>query len=143
MDQQYKFPLADIVDAMSIVQLKEALWSGDSRKAQVEQLKKLSHDLDLVFEERQIQWTGRLIRLIVLVAQANLHIWTSKEQLQDDDNSYSERLDFAQDMNNLRNHARNLLLEQFKEYEHCRKKASFHGPDCEEWYLSILDSLRH
>ena len=83
----------------------------------VAETEKLALDVDLVLKERSVRPKGRLIGLIVLLAQANLHVWLNKDSMSSDGTRYHRLLDFAQDMNGLRNHVRNILMEEFGESE--------------------------
>jgi len=111
----HEFSLADLIDALTINQIKEVFFLGENREACIQAINQLSHDVDLLVKERKIKPTGHLVRLIIFLAQANLHVWYNKDRMQNDQERYYDLLEFAQELNGLRNHVRNLLMKEFNE----------------------------
>ena len=138
----YQVLLVDLIDSLTINQIKEVLLPKDARAPYIEEMHRLAHDIDLLFKEKQVNATGRLLRLIVFLAQANLHVWHTKDRMQTEPGKYHELLEFAQDMNGLRNHVRNLLMEHFGEGEACNRRATFLKEDGDQWYSATLNALK-
>jgi len=139
--RHYEFPLADLIDALTINQIKEVFFSGEKRETCIQAINQLSHDVDLLVKEREIKPTGHLVRLIVFLAQANLHIWYNKDRMQNDQERYSDLLEFAQEMNGLRNHVRNLLIKKFNGLEPCNQRTTFLDYNNKRWYSNIIEEL--
>jgi Fic family protein len=98
--------------------------------------------IDLLIKERQIKPTGRLVRLIIFLAQANLYVWRNKDCMQKEPEKYYDLLEFAQELNGLRNHVRNLLMEEFREAEPCNRRATFLDYDHRRWYSIIINGMK-
>lgn len=132
---------ADLLDAITITQIKEMLFREERGMACSKELAQLETEVGARFAEKKMKLTGRFIYLLVFLAQANLHVWYAKDDMQEQPKRYYDLLRFAQDMNSLRNHAKNLLMEFFKEDDPAlRKSIFFFGPDS-AWYAPLLYSL--
>ena len=140
-ERHYRLVLTDIIDALTINQIKEVFSNPETTVKGVAETENLALDLDLNLKERDVRRKGRLIGLIALLAQANLHVWLNKDSMGSGGAHYHRLLDFAQDMNGLRNHVRNILMEDFGESEACNKRAIFLSRDPGKWYSPILRRL--
>jgi hypothetical protein len=139
--RQYKLLLTDIIDALTINQIKEVAYDYDRCESVKQEIEDLSHDLSLLLKERDLQPTGRLVRLTALLAQSNLHVWFNKDCMQEEPEKYYELLEFAQELNGLRNHVRNVLMSKFSEADACTLRTTFLCSDNSKWYAPILKSL--
>jgi hypothetical protein len=102
--------LADLVDELAINQIKQVLLpDGQARFG--ERMAMLVHDLDVVLGARAPRLSARLVRILVVLAQMNLHIWTLKERAQQDEARYMDHLKLAHQLNGLRNRMKNALLD--------------------------------
>ena len=141
----YQFPLAELIDSLTIAQIKEVLLSADkdaeSGTAEISPIRQLTHDIDILMQEKQVKLTGRMVRLIMLLAQLNLSVWNYKDAMQRQPDEYDSLLERAQELNGLRNHTINLLMEGFGENEPCHTKATFLDYSGGKWYSDILTSL--
>lgn len=135
----FQFTLTDLIDTLTIDQIKEVLGSKTTQLDCKKEILELAHDIDVLIQERSIKPSGHLIRLIVFLAQANLHIWFNKDDLKNKPQLYFDLLEFSQDMNGLRNHVRNLLIDILNENEAIHKKATFLSS--KKWYSGILTDL--
>jgi len=124
-EQNFEFTVTDLMDQMTIDQIKEVLLPPAGRDAIGGSLESLSSDLTVLFEDRNLKLTGRVLRLLSLVSQLNLETWRCKDRLDDEPESYTETLRHAQDLNGLRNCARNLLQTDLNEASPARQRASF------------------
>lgn len=139
--RHYEFSLTDLIDTLTINQIKEVFFSGKRRETCIQTTSQLSHDIDLLIKEREIKPTGHIVRLIIFLAQANLHVWYNKDRMQNDHERYFDLLKFAQELNGLRNHVRNLLAKKFGELEYCNQRVTFLDYNNNMWYSNILDEL--
>jgi len=139
---QYAYLLTDLVDTLTINQIKEVFFKGARRDAIVGETDKIAQDVDAIAQEKNIKPTGTLVGLLVLLAQANLLVWMNKDLMQISPARYSELLDFAQDLNGLRNHVRNMLMDKFGELESCNQRVTFLSQSSEKWYSPILGRLK-
>ena len=136
--RKFQVLLTDLIDTLTIGQIKEMLLLGEKRVAATKELTMLLHDIDLLLKDVEIKGYGRLLRLVVFLAQANLIVWSNKDRMQDEPEKYHELLEFAQEMNGLRNHIRNLLMEEFGEDGPCNTRATFLEYSDQRWYSSLI-----
>lgn len=73
-DRKYLPTLSELIDRLSIVQLKE-VFIPEHKTEYAAEIKDIVHDIDLVLKENGINMSGSMIRDIVVLSQTNLHIW--------------------------------------------------------------------
>ncbi len=135
-ERRYLLPLAELIDRLTIDQIKEVL-IPENKESCAEEMKKLAHDIDLIIEERELKLSARLIRIIIMLSQMNLHIWYNKDKMQKDPEHYSELLKFAHQLNGIRNQMKNLLLEETGDKEKSAVRTNFDTDGLEGWDISI------
>ena len=113
--RQFLPPMAELIDRMTVTQIKLALLK-DNKDSFIEEISKLEHDIDLILDSNNLTLDARLIRIIIILSQMNLHIWNNKDKMQDKlkDNKEKEYLDLlklSHQLNGFRNRMKNSLLE--------------------------------
>ena len=73
-DRKYLPTLSELVDRLSIAQLKEVFIS-EHKKEYSQEIKDILHDIDLIMEQKSAKIDANAIRAIVVLSQMNLHIW--------------------------------------------------------------------
>jgi len=73
-ERKYLPTLAELVDRLSISQLKEVFIS-EHKEEYSHEIKDILHDIQLIIEEQDVVLTAETIRAIVVLSQMNLHIW--------------------------------------------------------------------
>lgn len=120
-------PLAELLDRMTVTQIKQAIL-GDKNKDFSNEMQKISHDIDLIISEKKIYLDSRIIRIIILISQMNLHIWNNKDLMQDNldnDEEYLKLLKLAHQLNGIRNRMKNQLLDIEGSDDESQKKSNF------------------
>jgi len=135
-ERQFLTPFAELVDRLTVDQIKEVLLPTD-KECFAEEMKRIAHDIDRIVEQRQIPLSARLLRIVVALAQMNLHIWYLKDQMQKDETRYHEYLKLAHQLNGIRNRMKNLLLEEAGEREKSARRSNFNTDGLEGWDVSI------
>lgn len=141
--QQYEVLLTDLIDLLTIAQIKETLFEGEASHAATGDLQRASADVSELLKARSIHVTARVVRLIMLLAQANLQVWLNKDRMTADPQRYEELLEYAQELNGLRNHARNLLMKRLGEWTPATERSTFLSLDGGRWYSRLLEDLRN
>ncbi len=131
--RQYLPSFAELIDALTIDQIKEVL--SDQKEQATEDMLKISHDLELIIADKNIKFSARLIRIIVAIAQLNLHIWHNKEEMKDHPKKYEELLVLAHQLNGIRNNLKNILLAELGDKS--ARKTNFNTDGLEGWNISI------
>lgn len=128
--------IAELVDQLSVNQIKEVLLLGD-KSVYAEEIKKVSHDIDLLIQEKEIKISARLLRIIIVLAQMNAHIWHNKDMMVKDENRYLELLKLAHQLNGIRNQMKNLLLEEAGDNSKGAKRTNFNTDGLQGWEVSL------
>jgi hypothetical protein len=136
-ERKFTLPLAELVDRLTIDQIKEVLLP-QHRESFALEMEKLCHDIDVIIEEKDLYMTSRLMRIIIALAQLNLHIWQNKDRMQVEPDRYLEMLKFAHQLNGVRNQIKNLLLEETGDREKSAERSNFNTDGLEGWDISIL-----
>lgn len=134
--RQFLFTFADLLDRLSIDQIKELL-VPEHKKSYAKEMKLLSNDINMVIKEKKIKLSASLIRIIVALAQLNLHIWYLKERMQKEPRNYLRLLKLAHQLNGIRNRLKNLLLEKVGDKEKSAIRTNFNTDGLKYWSISI------
>ena len=107
--RKYLPTLAELIDRLSIVQLKE-VFILEHKNEYSKEINDIIHDLDLELSEKSVTLSGHDIRAIVVLAQMNLHIWHNESNyrkgIKDGNN-----LELTHGLNGIRNTAKNKIQE--------------------------------
>jgi hypothetical protein len=109
MNRKYLPTLSELVDRLSIVQLKEVFISEHKDEYALE-IADIIHDIQAHIEENKSEITAETIRAIVVLSQMNLHIWHNESNyrkgIKDGNN-----LELTHGLNGIRNTAKNRIQE--------------------------------
>ena len=134
--RQVLVSFSELLDRLTINQIKEVL-IPEHRASYAEEIRQLMHDIDLIIEEKGIKLTARFIRLIIILAQINLHIWRTKETMMNDPGSFEASMKFAHQLNGIRNQTKNLLMEEADSKDFTGKRTNINTDNLEGWNISI------
>lgn len=135
-ERLFLLPFAELIDRLTVDQIKEVLLPDQSTNI-ANEMKEICHDLDMLIKEKNIHLTSRLIRLLILVSQMNVHIWYNKDKMQDNPDQYMELLKLAHQLNGLRNQMKNLLLEEVGDKDKSSIRTNFNTDGLEGWEISL------
>ena len=109
MERKYLPTLSELVDRLSISQLKE-VFIADHKAEYAQEIKDIMHDIQLLLNEQNGKITAETVRAIVVLAQMNLHIWHNESNyrkgIKDGNN-----LELTHGLNGIRNTAKNKIQE--------------------------------
>tara|TARA_Y100000310_G_scaffold328370_1_gene396404 strand:+ start:1216 stop:1608 length:393 start_codon:yes stop_codon:yes gene_type:complete len=105
MKRKYLPTVSDLIDRLSIVQLKE-VFIPEHKEEYAEEIKDIMHDLELEGLDSE------LIRAVIVTAQMNLHIWHNESDARKGINA-GENLQLTHGLNGIRNTAKNKIQERF------------------------------
>lgn len=130
--RKYLHSLGDLVDRLSIVQLKE-VFIPEFKQEYAQEIADIVHDIQLILEEERAEVTADVIRAIIVVSQMNLHIWHNESNyrrgIKDGNN-----LELTHGLNGIRNTAKNVIQESVggrKDY-----KVDCLAADFKDWEIS-------
>jgi len=109
MNRKYLPTLSELIDRLSIIQLKE-VFIIEHKKEYAEEIKDIVHDIQEFLNENRSEITAETIRAIVVLSQMNLHIWNNESNyrkgIKDGNN-----LELTHGLNGIRNIAKNKIQE--------------------------------
>ena len=110
MEQRKYLPtLSELIDRLSIVQLKEVFIS-EHKQEYAKEISDIVHDIQILLDENKGVVTAETIRAIVVLSQMNLHIWHNESNyrkgIKDGNN-----LELTHGINGIRNTAKNKIQE--------------------------------
>ena len=107
-ERKYLPTLSELVDRLSIAQLKEVFIS-EHQEEYAQEISDICHDIQLILDDSE-DVTADTIRAIVVLSQMNLHIWHNESNYRkgiDDGNN----LELTHGLNGIRNTAKNKIQE--------------------------------
>ena len=142
MKKQRKYlpTLSELVDRLSIVQLKE-VFIPEHKNEYSKEISDIVHDIEVCLEEQDAKIDAETVRAIVVLSQMNLHIWHNESNyrkgIKDGNN-----LELTHGLNGIRNTAKNKIQEISggrKDY-----KIDCLAADFKDWEISwdVTASLR-
>jgi len=109
MNRKYLPTLSELIDRLSIVQLKE-VFITDHKDEYAKEIFDIVHDINLIIEQKDVIINAEVIRAIVVLSQMNLHIWHNESNyrkgIKDGNN-----LELTHGLNGIRNTAKNKIQE--------------------------------
>jgi len=119
--REYELPFGELIDKLTITQLRELLLNTDKYATEIWQLE---HDIDDILTAKDMvpgagPFNARFIRIVFLMAQLNTLIWTFKDKMSGDPNTeeYIKHLKLAHQVNGLKNSLKNMLSQLVGEGE--------------------------
>jgi hypothetical protein len=107
--RKYLPTLSELVDRLSIVQLKE-VFITDHKKEYAKEIAEITHDIGEILKKDKIQLTGEDVRAIIVLSQMNLHIWHNETKYRE--GTGDGNLGLTHGLNGIRNTAKNKIQEQ-------------------------------
>ena len=108
-ERKYLPTLSELIDRLSIVQLKEVFIS-EHKNEYAEEIANIIYDIQAHIDENKSEITAETIRAIVVLSQINLHIWHNESNyrkgIKDGNN-----LELTHGLNGIRNTAKNKIQE--------------------------------
>ncbi len=136
-DRKYLPTLTDLVDSLTINQIKEIKFH-DKKTAYAEEINKICHDIDLIIDEKEIKINSKLIRVIIILAQLNLYIWENKDRMQKEDSeNYLKLLKHAHQLNGIRNTIKNKISEMAGDNDPGKKRTNIETDDLKGWNINV------
>jgi hypothetical protein len=109
MERRYLPTLSELIDRLSIAQLKEVFISEHKDEYALE-IADIVHDIQVHLDENNAVVDAEVIRAIVVLSQMNLHIWHNetnyRKGIKDGNN-----LELTHGLNGIRNTAKNKIQE--------------------------------
>ena len=108
-DRKYLPTLSELIDRLSIAQLKE-VFITEHKEEYAKEINDIIHDINLELSEKSGILKGEDIRAIVVLAQMNLHIWHNESNYRKGIKDGND-LELTHGLNGIRNTAKNKIQE--------------------------------
>lgn len=108
-DRKYLPTLSELVDRLSIAQLKE-VFIKDHKDEYAQEISDISYDIQKCLDEKNITLNSETIRAIVVLSQMNLHIWHNESNYRNGIKDGND-LELTHGLNGIRNTAKNKIQE--------------------------------
>jgi hypothetical protein len=131
-ERKYLPTLSELIDRLSIAQLKEVFISAHKAEY-AQEITDICHDIQLVLDEQEGHITADTVRAIVVLSQMNLHIWHNESNYRKGIKDGND-LELTHGLNGIRNTAKNKIQEVVggrKDY-----KIDCLAADFKEWEIS-------
>lgn len=116
MERKYLPTLSELIDRLSILQLKE-VFIPENKEEYAKEIKDIMHDIDMILHDYELNenriesaLSAKTIRAIIVLAQSNLHIWHNESEARKG-NKEGNRLELTHSINGIRNTAKNRIQE--------------------------------
>ena len=106
--RKYLPTLSELIDRLSIVQLKE-VFITEHKKEYGQEIKDIIHDIDIILNDDKVKLSGKDVRAIVVLSQMNLHIWHNETKYRAGEGDGN--LGLTHGLNGIRNTAKNVIQE--------------------------------
>lgn len=108
-ERKYLPTLSELIDRLSILQLKE-VFIFENKDNYSDEIKDILHDIQVILDEKNLIIDSQIIRAIIVLSQMNLHIWHNESNyrkgIKDGNN-----LELTHGLNGIRNTAKNKIQE--------------------------------
>ena len=125
--RKYLPTIAELIDRLSIVQLKEVFIS-EHKKEYAKEIQDIVHDLNLEGLD------GNLIRAIIVLSQMNLHIWHNETKYRAGEGDGN--LGLTHGLNGIRNTAKNIIQDQLDDDGRKDYKIDCIAAEFKDWEVS-------
>ena len=107
MTRKYLPTLSELIDRLSIAQLKE-VFITDHKEEYAQEISDICHDINLCLKETKYL-DAEVIRAVVVLSQMNLHIWHNETKYRA--GTGDGNLGLTHGLNGIRNTAKNKIQE--------------------------------
>ena len=108
-ERKYLPTLSELIDRLSIIQLKE-VFILEHKEEYAQEISDILHDINLTLKEKEVILDADAVRALVVLSQMNLHIWHNESNyrkgIKDGNN-----LELTHGLNGIRNTAKNKIQE--------------------------------
>ena len=132
MERKYLPTISELIDRLSIVQLKEVK-IPEHKEEYANEIKDILHDIQLILDTSDVEITAEVIRSIIVCSQMNTHIWYNETNVRKGIEGPT-MLALTHGINGIRNTSKNKIQENFggrKDY-----KIDCLAADFKDWEVS-------
>lgn len=114
MERKYLPTFAELIDRLSIVQLK-SIFIKDHKSEYDKEIEDIVHDLNLLIQEKGVKITGDMVRAILVIMLTNRYIWENESKARAGGSEQDKLLKLTHSINGVRNVAKNIVSNEIGE----------------------------
>lgn len=119
MNRKYYPTFAELIDRLSIVQLK-AIFIPENKEAYEEEIGLICHDIDEILKEQhevgvELFVSAKMIRAMLIVMLTNRFIWENESKARLGGSEQDKLLKLTHSVNGVRNTAKNVISQELGE----------------------------
>ena len=137
MERKWIPTIAELIDRLSIHQLKEVLIPENKEKYSKEMVD-IVCDIDNILNEEKICLSGEMIQVIIALAQINTHIWYNESKARKGEEQDLKLLKLTHGLNGIRSSLQNIILDIVGKSNRKDWKTDCLAADFKDWEMSIL-----
>jgi hypothetical protein len=107
--RKYLPTLAELIDRLSIIQLKE-VFITENKEEYAKEIQDIVSDIEDILKQDKIVLDSSTIRAIIVLSQMNLHIWHNESNYRKGIKD-GNKLELTHGLNGIRNTAKNKIQE--------------------------------
>ncbi len=121
MERKYNYTIAELVDRLSIIQMKQIFISENAKEYEIE-IRNIMQDIDYILEHDETgafdsgyvgnSFTSKMIRASLIIQIVNREIWLNESLARQGSSDQNDRLRFTHSLNGIRNTAKNIIAKE-------------------------------
>lgn len=134
--------LADLIDRMSIHQLKE-VFIPENKDVYEREMNDIGHDIDILISEKDVKMSGDMVRAIVILSQINTHIWYNESKVRMGESQDLNLLKLTHGLNGIRNKCMNIIKYKTGEGDRLDLKIDCLAAEFKDWQISFFKNIEN
>ena len=139
MTKSIKYNFSELVDKLSIIQIKQIINNKQYRSYE-NTISKILNELELnISKNKKMILNSKIVNLVNILSQINLFIWILRDEMKISKNNYKQNMKLSHQLNALRNIAKNKLLLIFNKNKNQDLRTNINKEDLKGWKFSYLN----
>ena len=139
MTKSIKYNFSELVDKLSIIQIKQLINNKQYRSYE-NTISKILNELELnISKNKKMILNSKIVNLLNILSQINLFIWILRDEMQISKKNYKQNMKLSHQLNALRNITKNKLLLIFNKNKNQDLRTNINKEDLKGWKFSYLN----
>ena len=138
MDRKWLPTISELIDRLSIHQLKEVL-IPENKDKYAKEMKLMMHDINQIIDEDNITLSADFIRAIVVLSQINAHIWYNESKVRRGESQDYSLLSLTHGLNGIRSGTMNYIQDLIGQIDRKDWKSDCIAAEFDDWKISLYE----
>ena len=139
MTKSIKYNFSELVDKLSIIQIKQLINNKQYRSYE-NTISKILNELELnISKNKKMILNSKIVNLLNILSQINLFIWILRDEMKISKKNYKQNMKLSHQLNALRNITKNKLLLIFNKNKNQDLRTNINKEDLKGWKFSYLN----